>query len=94
MYSLPGPSGEDEPSTPEPEPESTVDLEELWTWYVRAVVLGSMAVTLYRMMSDDDIRLHVFHGASRLLGRIAFLFGAASLASEKAYYKIVDRIPH
>jgi hypothetical protein len=94
MYSLPGPSGEDESSTPDVEPEGPVDLEELWTWYVRAVILGSMAVTLYRMISDDDIRLHVFHGASRLLGRIAFVFGAASLASEKAYYKIVDRIPH
>jgi len=94
MYSLPGSPGEDESGTPEPEPEATVDFEELWTWYVRAVILGSMAVTLYRMMSDDDIRLHVLHGLSRLLGNVARTFGSLALKSEREYYKIVDSIPH
>jgi len=94
MYSLPGPAGEDESGASEPEPESTVALEELWTWYVRAVILGSMAVTLYRMMSDDDIRLHIFHGLSRLLGHVAHTFGSLALKSEREYYKIVDSIPH
>jgi len=94
MYPLPGPSAEDEPGSPESQPESSVDLEELWTWYIRAVILGSMVVTLYRMMNDDDIRLHVLHGLSRLLGNVARTFGSLALKSEKEYYKIVDRIPH
>ena len=94
MYPLPGPADEDEPGSSGPEPEVTVDLEELWTWYVRAIILGSMVVTAYKFFNDPDIRLHALHGISRLFGTIAHMFGNMALASEKAYYEVVDSIPH
>jgi len=94
VYPLPGSSGEDEPNASEPEPESAVDLEELWTWYVRVVIVGSMALTLYRMMNDTEIRLHVLHAISRVLGNTARLFGGLALKAEKTYYEVVDSIPH
>jgi hypothetical protein len=94
MYPLPGSSGEDESDASELEPESSVDLEELWTWYIRFVILGSMAVTLYRMMHDDEIRLRIFHATARIFGNVARLFGGLALKAEKEYYRVVDSIPH
>ena len=94
MYPLPGPADEDESGSSGSESEVAVGLEELWTWYVRAIILGSMAVTAYKFLMDPDIRLHAFRGLARMFGQIARVFGNMALVSEKAYYEVVDSIPH
>jgi len=93
-----GPAGEDEPSTAEHDGQTQVSVEELWetfwTWYFRSLVVGSMVLTVVRLMQNEDVRLLVLHRATRVLGDIARTFGSWAIQTEKAYYDVAQSIPH
>jgi len=93
-----GPTGENEPSTVEYDEQTQVSFEELWetfwTWYFRSLVVGSMIVTVVRVLQNDDVRLMVLHRATQVLGDIARTFGTWAIQTEKAYYDVAESIPH
>lgn len=98
MYSMPGPTGEDEPGAPESESTDQVSMAEVWetfwTWYVRGILITSMAITLIRLLQSEEVQLHVLHHTSGLFGRIARTIGGWSLRTEKAYYDVAQSIVH
>lgn len=98
MYPLPGSPGENEPDAPELEPKDQDDVQELWEslwiWYLRGLVIGSMVLTVVRLLQSEELQLHMLNRGTKILGTIARLFGSWSLRSEQAYYHVVDSIPH
>lgn len=98
MHSVPSSPGEDESGSPESQREDSVNVEELWEtfwiWYVRSLVVGSMVLTLIRLLQNNEVRLQVLHRSTRLFGDIARVFGSWAIQSEKAYYDVADSIPH
>lgn len=93
MYPMPGTPAEDESGTSDIEREN-IQSSEWATWFIRFATVAYAGSIFVRMWNDEEIRLYMLHGLTRMLGNTARMFGMLAIRSEKAYYRVVDTIPH
>lgn len=92
LYSVSGPSGEDEYSPPEHKQEDQGLSGEAVTWIIRIGTVGYFAFFVGRIITDEEIRLHMMHFSIRMLQSAARLLGGWALKTEKSYNEYVNTL--
>ena len=92
VYPLPGTPGEDEYNAPRSQPENEINPGELFSWFIRFATIGYLAGIAARLLSDDEIRLHLMHFSIRMLQATARIVGWWALKTEKQYNEYVNTL--
>ena len=92
MYSMPTTPGENEPNSYPVESEATRNQAEILVWIIRFTAASYLIFTLYTLLQNDEIRLHVLHGSIRFLHSCARLLGGWAIQTEALYNNYVDTL--
>lgn len=83
---------EDEPNAPTSERESAYFSLDALKWFVRFATVSYLAILMYHLWDDDEVRLHVLHSIVRILHEIARVIGLWALHFEMEYNNVVDSL--
>jgi len=92
MYSVQGEAGEDESVSPEDEGTYPYLSLQPLIWFIRLAAITYLALLVYNLWYDDEIRLHVLHATIRVMRAIARTAGEWALECEQSYNEYVDTL--
>jgi hypothetical protein len=89
MHSMQGAAAENERVSSEDAGESKNYSATTLVWIVRFAIIVYLALMWYRLLEDEEFRLHWLHAMTRLSQSLARLFGLWALNFEQAYNDFV-----
>jgi len=92
VYSLQGPTGENESVSPEDEGKGKDTPVHALRWFIWAAACGYLAILFYQLYQDELVRMQMLHSGIRVMRAIARSAGSCALEWEASYNDYISTL--